>query len=116
MQMRAAGIPLTWLAEHCLYDPPHQFADKAITSPFRSWLHTHRFEAVAADRCRLIDEVQYSLYGGILGDTAHRCFIELSLQAMFRYRHRVTADDLKCCATYQGQLEPMKIIVTGASG
>ncbi len=116
MQMRVAGIPLTWLAEHCLYDPPHRFADKAITSPFRSWFHTHRFEAIAADRCRLIDEIEYSLYGGILGDVAHRFSIEHSLKTMFRFRHRITADDLTCWATYQRQLEPMKLIVTGASG
>lgn len=116
LQMRAAGIPMTWLAEHCLYDPPHEFADKAISSPFRTWLHHHRFEAIAQDRCRLVDEVQYSMYGGFAGDIAQRCFVDQSLQAMFRYRHRITADDLTCWATYQRQLEPMNIIVTGATG
>ncbi len=116
MRVPVAGLPLTWLAEHVGYEPPHSFTDIALQSPFRAWKHTHRFEAIASDRCRLIDEVEYQLHGGPIGVALDPALVRPQLSAMFQYRHRVTADDLECLAAYQKQMNPMKVIVTGSSG
>ena len=116
-------LGLTWVAEHDSYDPPHLFRDRQVSGPFKRWEHTHRFEprdpaADGSPRCQLIDSIEYEPPLGALGAMADRVLIEEKLAAMFRYRHRVTREDLTfhadLAATLAGQRKT--VLVTGASG
>ena len=105
---------LRWVAVHqpdC-YDPPRRFVDTIgndglATLPARvavRWRHTHDFEAVGANRTRVIDRVDTPVPGALL-------------RPMFAYRHLQLADDLAAhrLAADNG-LTPETIAVTGSSG
>jgi hypothetical protein len=103
-----------WVAEHVVYDPPHEFRDVQRSGPFALWDHRHLFTDLPGGRCALIDEVRYRLPFGRLGQLLAGRFIDRRLQAMFDYRHAQTRADLAALAIQDEA--PMKVAITGASG
>ncbi|MDX2034949.1 MAG: SRPBCC family protein [Blastocatellia bacterium] len=81
-----------WVAEHTVYEPPHLFEDVQRQGPFASWVHRHRFERTARNTTRMIDEVEYELPMGWLGEVFGGGFTRRKLERMFEYRHRVVAE------------------------
>jgi len=114
MKTVVGGIPLRWVAEHRGYDPPNQFEDVALSGPFASFHHKHLFRSVTPVSSQLTDHIDYEVPLGPLGRTFGGSFVRGKLEAMFKYRHRVTHDDLATKARYA--LSPMTIGITGASG
>ncbi|WP_153555200.1 TIGR01777 family oxidoreductase [Roseimaritima sediminicola] len=108
------GLPLRYTARHTQYEPPRLFQDVQAEGPFGFWRHDHRFEENGPNASRLIDHIEYGLPAGVVGRWAGAGLAERKLQQMFRYRHRVTLDDLSMQANRP--LRPLRIGVSGASG
>jgi uncharacterized protein (TIGR01777 family) len=102
-----------WVAQHLEYEPPVRFVDAQVSGPFASWVHTHRFEAEAADASTLEDSIEYRLPGGALARVADGV-VQRTLSRMFRFRHARTRDDLERHARVGGP--GLRIAVTGANG
>ena len=51
LRIRKGPVPLTWVARHTAYEPGVLFRDEQVEGPFRTWIHTHRFEAEGEGRC-----------------------------------------------------------------
>lgn len=83
-----------WVAEHTEYEPPHLFADIQRQGPFAYWYHRHRFEPTAHGTTMMIDEIDYALPMGWLGELVAGSFTRAKLQKMFDYRHQVVAEQL----------------------
>lgn len=115
LELRLGRGPLgvRWLAEHRDYVDGEQFRDVQAAGPFAHWEHTHRVEPDGAGGCWLEDRIAYALPGGALGALLGGAFTRRKLERMFRYRHRVTAGDV---AAHARGGQPMKILVSGASG
>ena len=94
---RVAMGPLRqrWVAEHIEYDPPRLFTDIQREGPFSYWCHRHRFEPTGHGTTRMIDEIEYELPLGLLGDLLGGAFTKGKLQRMFDYRHRVVLDHFR---------------------
>ena len=108
-----------WVAEHVVYDPPHEFRDVQRSGPFAQWDHRHRFEDLPSGGCALTDEVTYRLPFGALGATLGRWFVHRQISRMFDYRHQRTLADLTAhaaTAATRHQETTMKVAITGASG
>ncbi|MGE0886202.1 MAG: SRPBCC family protein [Blastocatellales bacterium] len=88
-------ISQTWVAEHVEYDPPSLFVDVQRQGPFAYWHHRHRFEPTERGTTMMIDEVEYELPFGWLGDLFGGAFTRSKLQKMFDYRHQVVLDHFK---------------------
>lgn len=112
--MRAGPFTVRWVAEHRDYEAGRQFRDVQIRGPFARWEHTHRVEPDGPAASTLEDGIDYALPLGFAGDLFGRRFVERRLDRMFRYRHRVTADDVAQHQRYGGP--KMKVLVTGSSG
>ncbi len=82
-------IPVEWIAEHTVYEPPARFEDVQIKGPFRSWRHAHLVHS-HADGAVLRDEIDYEPPFGFLGRLANGVLIEPRLRRLFAYRHDVT--------------------------
>jgi len=82
-----------WIAEHDGYIEGRQFRDTQVRGPFRSWVHTHIFEADGRDGCYLEDRVEYELPFGWMGDWLLGTWIERKLNHLFEYRHRITREE-----------------------
>lgn len=88
-RLRLGPIPLIWHARHHDYVEGQQFCDTQVSGPFAKWVHTHRFEPTAAGGCRMVDEVQYKLPMGGLGQWLQGKAIRKQLERMFEHRHAV---------------------------
>lgn len=95
LKSRLGPVPLTWVAEHTEYDPPHLFADRQVSGPFASWYHRHRFLDDGQGGTILRDEVEYEPPLGWLGRVLGSRFLEKKLQKMFDYRHEMTRQSIE---------------------
>jgi uncharacterized protein len=103
-----------WVARHRDGVRGREFVDEQVEGPFASWVHTHRFEPLTADRCRLVDQIRYELPFGALGALASGP-VEHRLRRTLRYRHALLQEDLAVPARY-GSPAPCSVAVTGGTG
>ena len=83
--LRLHGIPLYWRTEICEWNRPHSFVDEQTNGPYKRWRHTHTFEAHGG-RTKMIDEVEYLLPLGILGQIVHAIKVRRDVSRIFDYR------------------------------
>ena len=43
-KLKLRGIPITWKTEITQWNPPFDFVDTALKSPYKQWIHLHTFE------------------------------------------------------------------------
>lgn len=92
VETRVFGLlPVRWVAEHTLYDPPRRFEDVQLRGPFRRWRHTHIVEP-RGDGAVLRDVIDYEPPLGALGALLAPALVEPRLRRLFDYRHRVTRE------------------------
>jgi uncharacterized protein (TIGR01777 family) len=108
-------LALRWVAEHHDVIEGRQFCDRQVQGPFAHWDHTHRFEPVGEEESRLVDQIQYALPGGRLGERVAP-WLEPELRRQFAYRHRVTRRDLALHRRYNDEGRSLSIAVSGSSG
>ena len=104
-----------WVAEIVEVEPGKQFKDRQISGPFAEWEHTHRMLPEGEQSSTLEDEVHYRLPMGRIGRLFGSGMVETRLDAMFAYRHAVTASDLRRNAEFQDKPR-LTIAVTGSHG
>ena len=82
------GLKFRWQTEIRDWNPPHHFVDVQLRGPYRQWIHTHRFEAIAGGT-RIVDDVDYALPLWPAGEIAQP-IVKLQLGRIFRYRSEAT--------------------------
>jgi ligand-binding SRPBCC domain-containing protein len=83
-RLRLRGLPLRWTSEITDWEPPHRFVDVQVRGPYRWWRHEHRFIA-RGDATRIVDEVEYAVYGGAL---VHTLLVRRDVERVFAYREQ----------------------------
>ena len=114
IQMNLGPVPLTWVAKHHDYIKNKQFLDQQVSGPFASWEHQHLFEKIDAKSSKLIDEIDYKLPFGTLGNVFGGAFTKQKIDQMFAYRRNITKNDLISQSKYKGK--PLDVVMTGGSG
>jgi ligand-binding SRPBCC domain-containing protein len=90
IEQRILGlVPVQWVAEHTVYDPPGMFEDVQISGPFKSWRHKHIVEP-HPEGATLIDEIEFEPPMGFLGNIVAPILILPKIEKMFDFRHEVT--------------------------
>ena len=87
-QLKLRGIPITWKTEITQWNPPHDFVDTALKSPYKQWIHLHTFEENATSETIMRDKVRYRLPLEPLGDIAH-FYVKKELAYIFDYRYKI---------------------------
>ncbi|MCA1580298.1 MAG: SRPBCC family protein [Acidobacteria bacterium] len=64
-----------------------EFQDRQERGPYRTWIHTHRFEPDGAG-VLMGDRVEYELPFGVLGRLAHTLLVRRQLHGIFDYRRQ----------------------------
>jgi ligand-binding SRPBCC domain-containing protein len=87
-QLKLRGIPITWKTEITQWNPPFDFVDSALKSPYKQWIHLHTFEEGKQGETIMKDIVRYRLPFEPLGDVAH-FYVKKELAYIFDYRYKV---------------------------
>ncbi len=90
-RLKLRGIPITWKTEITQWNPPFDFVDTALKSPYRQWIHLHTFEETANGGTLMTDLVRYRLPLEPVGDLAH-FIVRRELQYIFDYRFKVITE------------------------
>ncbi|HWA55821.1 MAG TPA: TIGR01777 family oxidoreductase, partial [Gemmatimonadales bacterium] len=103
-----------WKARYRDPIPGRQFTDVQEEGPFAHWVHTHAFEPVGADRCRVVDRIEYELPFGPAGELASSA-VEHRIARAFAFRHTTLHDDLVSMQQHR-HTGPRNIVMSGATG
>jgi ligand-binding SRPBCC domain-containing protein len=87
-QLKLRGIPLRWSTEISEWNPPYSFVDTALKSPYKQWIHLHKFTPGNNGHTIMEDIVRYRLPFEPLGDLAH-WYVKHELKYIFDYRQKV---------------------------
>jgi ligand-binding SRPBCC domain-containing protein len=93
-KLKLRGFPVAWRTEITDWNPPHSFADTALKSPYKQWIHLHTFEENEKGETLMRDHVRYRLPFEPLGDLAH-FLVRRELEYIFDYRRKVVAETFK---------------------
>ena len=83
-RLRLRGLPIRWLSEITIWEPPYRFVDEQRRGPYRLWVHEHRFHEQDGQTLAE-DHVRYAVTGGAL---VNRLFVARDMAKIFEYRHR----------------------------
>lgn len=115
LRVHTGPVSTTWKLEHRDYIANRQFRDVLLNGPFRSWVHTHRFEPDGESASILDDHIVYALPLGGLGEAVAGGFATATLTRVFAYRHAVTVGDLERHAEFADRPR-LRVAITGATG
>lgn len=91
-ELKLRGFPITWKTEITQWNPPRDFVDTALRSPYKQWIHLHTFEDGAHPGETIMkDLVRYRLPLEPLGDIAH-FYVKKELSYIFDYRRRAVEE------------------------
>ena len=79
------GVRLNWLTEITHVNAPDYFVDEQRFGPYSFWHHQHILQE-DEDGVTMIDEVNYAIPFGLIGQFIHWIFIKKKLNSIFNYR------------------------------
>ena len=93
-QLKLRGVPIKWKTEITEWNPPFDFVDSALKSPYKQWIHLHKFTVGENGETIMEDIVRYRLPFEPFGDVAH-WFVRRELKYIFDYRQKIVDEILK---------------------
>jgi len=81
-RIRLRGLPLRWLTEITVWEPPNRFVDEQRRGPYRQWIHEHTF-IPRGSGTEMRDHVRYKVPGGRL---INFFFVRPDVRKIFAYR------------------------------
>ena len=90
-QLKLHGFPITWRTEITQWNPPFDFIDSALKSPYKQWIHLHTFTAGKNGETIMKDLVRYRLPLEPLGDLSH-WYVKKELKYIFDYRYKAVEE------------------------
>lgn len=94
-RLHVKGVPVKWVTEIELWNPPFEFVDTQQSGPYKLWRHTHQFLQVNGGT-RIVDIVNYTLPFGPLGKLVHRAQVARDITRIFDYREGRVAELFGC--------------------
>ena len=86
-RLKLRGFPVRWQTVISVWNPPFEFVDEALRSPYKQWIHRHTFTEIETNKTLIEDEVKYRLPLEPLGDLAH-WFVRRELNYIFDFRQK----------------------------
>ena len=88
------GMPVRWTTEITHVKEPYYFVDEQRFGPYAMWHHQHHFKEVDGG-IEMIDEVNYAIPFGWIGQLANWLFVSRKVNAIFDYRFEVLENKFK---------------------
>ncbi len=72
-----------------------QIIEDQVEGPLRAWKHTQQIEIVTSGQCRLIDRIEYTPPGGMLGYLLTEAKVLSSIQDGMQIRYQALSDIIR---------------------
>lgn len=82
-------VPVHWKAIHSGVSPDG-FTDTQVEGPMKTWIHTHRFNAISEHETEVHEHIQYQHHSGLRGIWSRILFPKVGLNSLFAIRSRIT--------------------------
>ncbi len=89
-KLKIKGFPVKWRTAITNWDPPYEFNDEQLKGPYRSWVHRHHFVKLSENETKVIDTIEYSVWGGSF---INWLLVSRDVQSIFKFR-KVALDAL----------------------
>lgn len=86
-QLKLRGFPVKWKTVISTWNPPFEFVDEALKSPYKQWIHRHTFTETGENQTLIEDEVKYRLPFAPVGNLAH-FLVKKELDYIFDFRQK----------------------------
>lgn len=93
-KLKLRGFPLVWRTVISTWNPPYEFVDEALKSPYKQWIHRHTFTTLPDGSTQIDDEVRYRLPFEPFGDIGH-FLVKKELDYIFEFRQKTVAEILQ---------------------
>lgn len=93
-ELKVRGFPVRWQTVISVWNPPFEFVDEALKSPYKQWIHRHTFTELEKNKTLIEDEVKYRLPLAPFGNLAHR-FVRRELDYIFDFRQKTVEELVK---------------------
>ncbi len=87
-------VRMRWVTEITHVQQPGYFADEQRFGPYALWHHKHHFKEVEGG-VEMVDEVDYAIPLGLLGQLAHAIFVKREVNRIFDHRYQVLEEYFK---------------------
>lgn len=89
-RIRLRGIPMVWKSRITVWEPNVRFVDEQLSGPYKTWIHTHSFQA-AEGGTLMTDRVEYVIPGGLLEPLLFP-LVSCDIAKIFAHRSLVLAE------------------------
>ena len=93
-KLRLRGFPLVWRTVISVWNPPSEFVDEALKSPYKQWIHRHTFSEIEKNKTLIEDEVRYRLPFEPFADLMH-FLVRRELSYIFDFRQKTVVEILQ---------------------
>lgn len=93
-ELKLRGVSLSWQTIISVWNPPFEFVDEALKSPYKQWIHRHTFTEIEKNKTLIEDEVRYRLPLEPFGDLA-RWLVRRELNYIFDFRQKKVKEILQ---------------------
>ena len=87
-RVRLHGVPIHWVSDILVWEPPTLFVDHQKKGPYSLWHHEHRFKPVTGGTL-IVDHVRFKLPAGIFGKWIGYPKVKSDLDKIFSYRREI---------------------------
>jgi len=101
--------------EHRDYVSGERFTDVQVKGPFARWSHQHRMDPAPDGTSVLVDQIDFAMPLGALGDAAAGWFVRRQLEQLFDFRHARTLADLERHRIFADEPR-LTVAITGGTG
>ena len=102
LEAKIIFLKKTWNTK-ITYQKPYKYIDEMIKGPFKKWRHIHIFEQIEPGKTNVIDEIDFELPYGILGQLLEPVAYK-KLVKVFEYRKIQTTKILNHQNRYSGYI------------
>lgn len=114
IQIKMGPLKKIWIARYQDVIKDRQFCDLQVSGPFKFWFHKHIFHDNGDGTSTLEDNISYTPPMGRAGNFLAGNMVRKKLDTMFKYRHRVTVEDIK--RHHKVVPETKNILISGGTG
>ena len=93
-KLKLRGFSLKWRTVISVWNPPFEFTDEAMKSPYKQWIHRHIFTEIEKGKTLMEDKVRYRLPFEPFGDLAH-WFVRREISRIFDFRQKTVVKILQ---------------------